>query len=74
MTRVLHTARISHVDSVMFASGINRIRKMINFELGIEIEKGVLCPTLVTRGKTSFSTSLPSSKVTFFRIIIVITV
>ena len=36
MTRVLHTARISNVDSVMFA---NRIREMVSFELGKEIEK-----------------------------------
>ena len=38
MTRVLHTARISNVDSVMFA---NRIREMVSFELGKEIEKDV---------------------------------
>ena len=40
MTRVLqlHTAGISDVDSVMFT---NRIRKMVNFELGKEIEKYV---------------------------------
>ena len=37
MTRVLHTARISNVDSVMFA---NRIRETASFELGKEIEKG----------------------------------
>ena len=37
MTRVLHT-RISNVDSVMF---INRIREMVSFELGKEIEKDV---------------------------------
>ena len=37
MTRVLHTARISNVDSVMF---VNRIREMVSFELGKEIEKG----------------------------------
>ena len=36
MIRVLHTARISNVDSVMFA---NRIREMASFELGKEIEK-----------------------------------
>ena len=37
MTRVLHTARISNVDSVMF---VNRVREMASFELGKEIEKG----------------------------------
>ena len=37
LTRVLHTARISNVDSVMF---VNRIREMASFELGNEIEKG----------------------------------
>ena len=36
MTRVLHTARISNVDSVMF---VNRIREMASFELGKEMEK-----------------------------------
>ena len=36
MTRVLHTARISKVDSVMF---INRIREMVSFELAKEIER-----------------------------------
>ena len=40
MTQVLHTARISNVDSVMFA---NRIREMVSFELGKEIEKGDIC-------------------------------
>ena len=34
MTRVLHTARISNVDSVMF---VNRIREMVSFELGIDV-------------------------------------
>ena len=38
MTRVLHTARISNVDSVMF---VNRLREMVSFELGKEIEKDV---------------------------------
>ena len=36
ITRVLHTARISNVDSVMF---VNRIREMASFELGKEMEK-----------------------------------
>ena len=36
LRRVLHTARIRNVDSVMFA---NRIREMASFELGKEIEK-----------------------------------
>ena len=31
MTRVLHTARISDIDSVMF---VNKIRDMASFELG----------------------------------------
>ena len=38
MTRFLHTVRISNVDSVMFA---NSIGKMVSFERGKEIEKGV---------------------------------
>ena len=38
MTRVLHTVRISNVDSVMF---VNRLREIVSFELGNEIEKDV---------------------------------
>ena len=38
MTRILHTARISKVDSVMF---VNRIREMVSFELAKEIERDV---------------------------------
>ena len=38
MTRVLRTARISNVDSVMF---VNRLRKMVSFELGKEIVKDI---------------------------------
>ena len=37
-TRVLHTARISNVDSVMF---VKKIREMVSFEFGKEIEKNV---------------------------------
>ena len=33
ITRVLHAARISNFDSVMF---VNRIREMVSFELGKE--------------------------------------
>ena len=40
MTRVIHTAKISNVHSVMF---VNRIREMISFELGKVIEKDVVC-------------------------------
>ena len=38
MTRVLHTARISNVDSVMF---VKKVREMVSFEFGKEIEKNV---------------------------------
>ena len=38
MTRVLHTAGISNVDSVMF---VNRMREMICFELGKEMYEGL---------------------------------
>ena len=38
MTRFLHTARISDVVSFMF---VNRIRVMVSFKLGKEIEKDV---------------------------------
>ena len=39
MTRDLHTARISNVDSVMFVDG--NIEGMVSFELGKEIKKDV---------------------------------
>ena len=38
MTRVLHTAKISNVDSIMF---VNIRGEMVSFELGKEIEKYV---------------------------------
>ena len=38
MTHVLHTARISNVDSVMF---VNRIREIVSFELGKKIANDV---------------------------------
>ena len=38
MTRVLHTARIGNVDSVIF---VNTIREMLSFELGKELDKDV---------------------------------
>ena len=38
MIPVLHIVRIGNVDSVMF---VNRIREIIRFELGKEIEKDV---------------------------------
>ena len=37
-TRVLHTARIGNVDSVIF---VNTIREMVSFELGKELDKDV---------------------------------
>ena len=53
MTRVLHTARISNVDGVMF---VIRIREMVSFELGKEIEKDVfLFVTSEGKRKTSES-------------------
>ena len=53
MTRVLHTARISNVDGVMFVIGI---RDMVSFELGKETEKDVfLLVTSVGKRNTSES-------------------
>ena len=48
MTHVLHTARISNVDSLMF---VDRNREMVSFELGKEIKRDIffLRPTLLTR-------------------------
>ena len=37
MTCVLHNSRISNVDSGMF---VNRMREMVSFELGKEIDEG----------------------------------
>ena len=39
MTCVLHTSRISNVDSVMF---INRMKEMVSFELGKGIDEGLM--------------------------------
>ena len=39
MTRILDTARISNVDSVMFVD--RKIREMVSFELGKEIKKDI---------------------------------
>ena len=44
MTRVLHTIWIRIVESIIYP---NRIRKMINIELGNEIKKHV-CPSFIT--------------------------
>ena len=53
MTRVLHTARISNVDSVIF---VNTIREMVSFELGKEIDKDVFRLVMsVARRKNSES-------------------
>ena len=53
MTHVLHTARISNVDGVMFVIGI---RDMVSFELGKETEKDVfLLVTSVGKRNTSES-------------------
>ena len=53
MTRILHTAWISNVDGVMF---VIRIREMVSFEPGKEIEKDVFrLVTSVGKRKTSES-------------------
>ena len=62
ITRVLHTAKISSVDSVMF---LIEIVEMVSFELGEELRKMFfLYPTLVTRRKNIFLNSSSSSKLT----------
>ena len=64
-TRVLHTARISNVDSVVF---LIEIVEMVSFELGEEDSSWglriFLYPTLVTRRKNIFLNSSSSSKLT----------
>ena len=53
MTRILHTARISNVDSVIF---VNIIREMLSFEPCKEIEKDFFRPvTSVEQRKNSES-------------------
>ena len=47
-TRVLHTARISNVDSVMF---VKKIREMVSFEFGKEIEKNVFFRLITSVGQ-----------------------
>ena len=61
ITRVLHTARISNIDNVMF---LIEIVEMVSFELGEEDSSwGIfLYPTLVTRRKNIFPNSSSSSK------------
>ena len=65
MIRVLHTARISNVDSVMFVDRNKRDGKSegLRFDSSWGL-RFFLCPTLVTRRKTSFFISLPSSRFT----------
>ena len=54
MTCVLHAARISDVSSVM---SVNRIRKMVSFDFGKEIEKDVflLVTSMGQRKNTYFN-------------------
>ena len=63
ITRVLHTVRISNVDSVMF---LIEIVEMVSFELGEEDSswglRNFLYPTLVTRRKNIFPNSSSSAK------------
>ena len=54
ITRVLHTARISDVDSVMFRNGI---REIVSFELGKEIEKDIFRLVTSVACFSSFSTN-----------------
>ena len=65
ITRVLHTARINNVDSVIF---LIEIVKMLSFELGEEDSSWglriFLYPTLVTRRQNIFLNSSSSSKLT----------
>ena len=63
ITRVLHTARINNVDSVMF---LIEVVEMLSFELGEEDSSWglriFLYLTLVTRRKNIFLNSSSSSK------------
>ena len=51
MTRVLHTARISNVDSVMF---IDRLREMVSFVFGKEIEEDAFRLVTSVRQRKNF--------------------
>ena len=65
MTSVLHTARISGVDNVMF---VNRIRKMASFELSKEIEKDVFTSCHARKAKRGRASKrgIRRSEVRFF--------
>ena len=52
MTRVLQTAGINNVDNAMF---VNKIREMVTFELGKEIEEVFRLVTTVGQRKNSES-------------------
>ena len=52
MTRVLQTAGINNVDNAMF---VNKIREMVTFELGKEIEEVFRLVTTVGQRKKSES-------------------
>ena len=65
MIHVLHTARISNVDSVMFVDRNKRDGKSEGLRFDSSWDSDFfLCTTLVTRRKTSFFISLPSSRLT----------
>ena len=51
MTRVLHTSRISNVDSVIF---IDRLREMVSFVLGKEIEEDAFRLVTSVRQRKNF--------------------
>ena len=51
MTRVLHTFRISNVDSVIF---IDRLREMVSFVLGKEIEEDAFRLVTSVRQRKNF--------------------
>ena len=66
MTRAQHTAGISDVESLMF---VNRIREMVNVELGKEIEKHFFsschektCSILLQKKSTSLESNSKRKK------------
>ena len=54
ITCILHTTRISNVNSIMF---VNRIREMVSFKLSKEIKKDILHLVIIVGQRTSIHLS-----------------
>ena len=68
LTCILHTARISNVDIIVF---LNRMRKMVSSTLSKEIKKDVFCLTMVFLYFCNVSLFI---KFTFFNLLFLLSV